>query len=1573
MEQSKASLRNAPFNTYFDNNQFYIVLKEEVREDGWSEHIGLVYQSLLEKKINNLLIDFSNCFWIDLIPLMYFILFIDEFEANGGTVTIRLPDFAANTQNSINNQNLTKTQVLLKFLAQEGFLDLLKGKYNEQVDLTQFADIINPNENHKRIVIFESGEEVSSQSITDILNSNLEVNYKNSRCFPVTFLKLSPSIKNSVIKRDEFIEDIVSQIMSHYVSISIDLRLPFWARSSMKYRVSTIFRETIRNSIEHAYNEDKDALRILLYIRYRVGKLDTNLTFQTCEDVIEKENKHSVVLGRSFHDRRRGYFESFIIDSGNGLQSTNKKEKYLQSIIKKIFDFNPKSRSVKTTDIGGLGLIGKILTNQMDQVRVQSNGEWWSKIFPDEKPAKVWTKSSREKHTINGTSWLFRTSWRENQDFLNNGWCHPYCSGKVPVYLSENDNFGENNKNIQILDWRFEFNRENPNYNISIPSRTTMLFLPPPRLSKDEIINFTNSILEKLTSQNITFIVADIPPEEAITYSLAFMQTYNINEKYFTGIKDKIKSNKLKKLILVTRHLSTNIYTKKQSKKRDKTIVTFEHDERSSQAFINGLEHKPENNLSYLHRLLRWFDSTIFWKVISQDCSTNSYFIKGNIRWSEELELSSYLDLGKALINNTCAQIVSLSLSRLSLIVDESSNYKFSYLDNTLQSIVEEVNANLHLSNDSQELISVGSICVSQVSEKQHLTTYPTDSDSNPNNVVYIFKHTESKANVAYLLMWPDNKWEWYDKLPNNNRKLMRVGTSSVIAEYGWLGYPLHRFEDEKSIYHRTPKKSYDDWQDSNVELVKLGHWEYEGHHDLITINIQQAFRADYEWHRNAKDSSLFSFLANRLFSFLNLRLCDVDEKHQWKISKVLNNKTKIFVTPINTLVYPSHPVTDYIISTFINILTPLARKFILPAIIPLKPVRNSRDASSFLISGLTLDNLRYRARLQDSLVKIFDDAMISGRISFEIEKLLKSVGFDNISNIFILDRQRLPSSKHIIEGITECYWRLDIPLLGSNITCPICSSLRLLDVMTNRMVNSDVKDRLNNILNTWKVKNTITQWHENGVSGIYLKNFQKIRKKFGIEIKKDKASKKGFITNQIGGDTEKIELKNSLGISIYLTEMHTMTFNDDLLSNFLRKNKDLSKDAKLEFISTQLLYFSNELDKKNKEAFITGLFYELLDANEVSIRTSLSLITLLANLEVLHHLLMTFDLKNGTKINQDFLILLVYAATSIKGFERYKFIEVERLLLEKNKLITYHWFSRQVKDVYGEQHTGYIHLLTKAGQWTSNIDLRTRIISVLHNLLEVTNLLDWENFNSHQNNSNIEDSNQLKIELKIELKKHFDILVKKLSSFDNKDTQNYSSIREQAQDSIVILNKIHSGFFMPIFIRNKTLPFEHLEDEIEKIIESECNTVNVRFTRKNSDAFYDKREKIPFFKEVYILFDRIIKDTLVDLIKNSSHGTEDGAPKLKFKDPFGRIEYQDSCIEVNFTEQVDGIIINIKNNSITSSKIIDKKILNKPKPYITEFKDRPPHNIFRKSHKKTDHYVVTTTLTLPFVHKFGG
>jgi hypothetical protein len=1047
----------SPFDITVDGDLLNIVIGETLRDCGWAAHFGVIQKALRNKvlrgnPIGKCLFDFSNCIWADPLPMLYLILVATEFSDNGGKVNLILPE-----------QNEQSAR-FLKYLGKEGFLYL-------------FDDI---SEN-----ISDNIGVIDKTKIDGYKDLSAQLAYVDSTLIPAQLFRIS-----SYKEINDWVETNHDLLASLLIA-----KVPGWAIDDILYRLKIFLIEALFNIFDHAYPNSENCYAAI-YVRYRKGLVGINHEERNAlQPVLWKESDNNICpcFPKYFLESREGCLEAMVADIGIGMSTT------LSSIIKTkkggpkrsfpyacelvFIDGMRKESAENLTRCGGLHLLGRLLSENNDFIRGRDEDSWYGAALPLKRKStdthRLAYGFDRCGMPVEGLSWTTRLSWLAPTDTEGLGvwkkWKGDSAKNPVLKELQSNKVDSGQFSDLVFKDDRFEglFGWLNK-FEIE-GNEKQFIYLVKPGRSKNDILNSIEKISSRFPpSLTLNLIIGDIPSHEAVTYAAALDNlTVDFRQKW-----PKVFS----KITLITQQLSAFVLTYKI------TTNGFEYRKEITDSFFSydpSGEFDPSSNVRCYIKWLRYHDSGIFWRHIIEKHNNDHTYIGGKIKWSPEgKEINGYLDFAQTLTDMSVRHLYKITLERLPCLKHDA-RCELVAMDNHVRELVTHYNSTTlpRLRGKSKFAIYIGSVEVTGFTRDMAVSGQ-ISTDYLP---IHFFRHIESSVDTAHLFLWPQQDW-LRKHFKHEKLYYERIDKSAVIAKGGWSSFQLPRFDKNKqSFYGQTPKDTYDHWQDPNPCIMKVGHWCYESNHDLLTVNLWNALKYSFITWEN-----LACFLMKTFFNALGIkdpkRL--TEEGRLWfeKIRK--NNRSKSWETC--AIIYPSHPNTDFTIKHLLDSVTEESRR----KIIAVRPIRKTRGRSAFLISPSVIE--RIKKLIDDSHSKnilLFDDALISGRTNLELEHLLFSIGAKNVYTLVVLERRRLPGEASQ-KKTTLAYWRLDVPVIGNELTCPICRVLDKIKQFSTCIISREAKKRIDEWQDEWKLSSPLTDWTSHGLSPVAI-NLLSPRKKF--------------------------------------------------------------------------------------------------------------------------------------------------------------------------------------------------------------------------------------------------------------------------------------------------------------------------------------------------------------------------------------------------------------------------------------------------------------------------------------------
>ena len=1512
-----------------------ITLPNEFRNKNWSESYGRIQIKLrnLNNSITEILIDGTKCYWADPLPLLSLIISLAEITNKQIEKKLYLPYLP---------QTSLKQKRFLAFIEKEGFLDNFS-KYNiKLLTATENEEIYKSIDESYRLILKEYEKHLSYSDCSVI----------ESKVIDLT----SPEIKSVGIEK--YIDNELLNVRHRFKS-----KILGTIEKETFNKVALFLKETIENVFEHAYDNNTKTKFVGYYLRNRHGLANSSLNGTTRNElvkIIHEEHLNSPRLLKWFVENTSGFFEIFVIDSGVGLTNNyfgeeNNKRMFRQAWRETVgLGLRGWESPIKNTEFGGLYTLSRICNN--NYLAGRDYKEWIGDELPilGENPDYASNKSYlnilTENH-IQGLAIIGRITWKTLTD-EHESWLkfqdkkyfdfkerdeNPYLialNETIDVYLKYYKNpfhkiiprpfyIRDNRLKIEdrLLEKEYLAFQENVEF---------CLFLPNERLSKNKIFDIINDEIGKVNVSKKSIIVADIAVWEANLYQLA-LENARFSDNFI---------QKFNKIVLVTRRLSVCILTKKGN------IYTY--NENDSIRFIKSISPSfaPDKSLCHLVEFLRTHDSMLYWQHIKNVNTYGEYFLNKDIVWYQEgadIGLNGYLNFSQTLTDNFCKNIYEFSLER-TLCLNNSQGCVYKSIDVLTNKLATQYNSLFYntTSHNSQTIL-LGSVYVSGYSEKAS----SIDIQSTHSFIkIHFFQNQNINSNkpnnkIAQLLLWPHKGENWFkenleilngDGLLNNYR---RVGTSHVIAPFGWKYFPIPRYRlfnkttnkilneysleqvnnkdyEFISIYKCTPPDTYNDWQGVRTQILSIGHICYESNHDIIKIDfpfiINESFITGGKLSQFLTSEFLLALGAdeNSVKRNGNDRLLNGVKKYIQQEKET--NKTNIAESAV--IVYPYHFNSDYVVSTIKEHINPELHN----RIIALFPLNKERSDATFLTSPLTIETIRKKIKEfsnknpnKEVNILLFDDATILGKTRKEIKHILFSLGAKSITSVTILERLRLPFSTSD-PRFNKAYWRLDIPKLGSSDSCPICNVLSTLNNIQSNIASDNILKRIKEIQNIWK-ETTPYEVNENSIispTQIELKG-AKLLKRFGIYFDGEKH-------HQCGGEANKIEITNSLGLTIYVSELHSMTSRDDIVFEYIA-NDEINIYAKIEMLSTYILLFGKELSNITQNRIIKELFL-MCNSIDTNNHTSFALISLLSQgsnkLECLYEVCKDSgesDIKIG---NQDLQILC--SILSLNPNSKFANSNSLKRLHKKYKNLKdlYKQFHSEIFNDYGIKHDTPLQLIVK-------MEYTLTVVREAEDACDKISYLLKEIPKWYFRNDEDESSEFMNIDNRIEnLLNEYKYVSTNI--VDITQSESLEKLNRIAIELFSVLLPIHNKLFICVGLNQKNFP---LVGFVNEVIQASGLEIGVSEEFKKL-LITDETLQL----ERWIIWDRDVVRKMGFLFNNVRYSNE------KIEDPFGMngVKMQ-GWISVEYFENDNRLSIIIFNKSDKQSKEIKELTSKKIKP----------------------------------------
>lgn len=1529
-----------------------LVLKAqgEINDASWGARFGVIQNGLRNKrwddqKITKCHLDLMLCTWADPLPLLSLAITLSEFEQANGQVAISLPEK--------NSPSLAHRQ-FLKFIAREGFLDLLAHPLIIRLPSHAPSSIDSFKRPPARKVKLGSAT-LDDGLLDDLKQLNVPLAFERSTCLPAIMLRLTNPLTGDGNKTLDEIDQWVERKFYDAIAPVVSDMVPSWAHRGLRKRLLVALREALHNIAEHAYETSGLAA---IYVRYREGALgEAPVAWQRLEKFIHRESNDSEVplMGapsehESFPKTRPGFFELFILDAGGGLCGSLgelknwQEESPLHQCMLDIFDKGRGRRERRPTQYGGIFLLRQLLEPSRDYLRIRDEDAWWGTELPLKRtedgstPKGKITVSARGKEhvgkSVEGVAWTIRLSWLEPTDLVcPQGPWQGLVNEEDKIFrdalleiLSSEKSTSELENQVAVLDCRFPFKNWSNGNSPDIERASTLLILPRADWAKSHIQwEITNSVHLLSSAKTISIVIADIPSEEATIYLAAIRRSNRFCDDPLL---------KVNRIVLVTRDLKACVLT------RDKDFK-LDCNSEESHTFIRGSTHKtdPTETLAACFSFLRWHNGRRFWEIVLNE---GGAFLNEKVNWNDKIVLDGYLDFSQSVTHPVCREIYSIALQHLKGLFPRHE-CEVVGLDGLVDSLVVRFNAQQHprwQQDRSAIRLNIGSVKVSGLTEG-----FGKDEGAP---VFHFFRHPSGPPIGRHLL-------PWLVSAPmarvDSKIRYSRVGRTSVIANDGWKAYQMPRYNaNGQSIYAQAPKESYRAWQEPSRTPLKLGHWSYGGHHDLLTLNLLLAFDTELDRISVALGGSLARFIYANLFRTFGLTEDHLNEKGQQILEAVSqDNYRKLLPAELGTrnplLLYPSHPVTDHVIDKFLSLLSDVVSDgqdrspldAVRVRLVAILPIRRHRSGSGLQISGLILERLKCIPTPRPPVV-LFDDAFISGRTYADLKRLLRSLGFEETYSLAMVDRQRFASADHVDKENHYCYWRLDLPSLGGNHNCPLCNARRRVGDLSDDLTQPKHRERVESWRNSWRPLNPATEWGDGGLHPIPV-SLNKPERKFSIELDPERPGK----YRQIGGNDNMITLTNTAGLVAYVSELHSVTSHDDLAMRLLKKEK-LSPEGQIQLLTSQLLLFAGEFDRDLAYDLGRELLGALWEAESHDRHTALAVLTLVGCGDVyLKEVVIQFFSKESRRTtavtrNIDLTLMLAMVLVIEKSTRlpdsRLAWLQdldsVRGLLKPENKIELYGWLHRVVRDNSGKPHSTPLHRLK---DFAEDPDVLTSELlkNILNSVTRFQSIVErvlpyWlrDDCDGHKKYESIQNTvNEICAGL-------YSAIDKLLNGGNNNARRQVLKIaKELAANLFDEASKLHHGVFFPLDISMIKSEREYVEPRLLEALRKLPFSVESMIINWHSPSPSDLGEQIkalnkPGLHEAYMLWDAGLVEALKDILTNVRHAegnlSDPWDPKSDTRaNLWGRVTLQERFVCID--------LCNCAHNPLKVSKVFNLRL----------------------------------------------
>ncbi len=1073
-----------------------IPVPSNFRDRWFSKKFGIEFQERIRHAGQSIEIDFSNCEWVDPIPMMALICHLRAWAntndpSNGHQLVVHLGRF------STRKEDLSKIRARL-FLSAHGFLRAMieicpSATFHYDSSLEQYP----PSFDASKLAQLEDAISISSATVDCALL------YEKEPVCPPMLLTSGQGTNVIASFVDKAIKVMDSKLFSGRQS-------QFLYRDSALVRVRQVATEIILNASEHAYHQS-DSGPICLYARVRRHN-------DHSPDADAENTEQSPVIDHIQNITSGRYLELFICDIGLGLchhaedwaESASdqelknqvklflRKQKDRVQLLLSMAFRHPVSRHPRgelggtqtRSNVTGLFHVNTVLSSQKDRSRVFVSPTWTASHHP--RP-EDYNGGPSDRHFAPvepegtppaGTFFHFAIAI-SNSELSTEGWLVPLMSSVFgpPWYRPQDvflDGAYDNSSPLTVFDLASLLARRSTPRGRATPSVAEKFDayllgagnVAVIRMSRDFRKNLTDELVTRWLEHRSggqsakTLAFCDLSRAQAI---LLAEHLGNLRPE------TKFRSNEADELgapgILV---LSEDLIAR---------VCYLNQEEGDKLQFDKQVEAEPSLVLRIIGTL-RHFDSEAFWQRVS---GLKVPLLLRDVRWSGDsgafanLRLPTYLDYPLAAQNRDLAKIVRRALRRAlaafpgrqAIAIDELISPDLADASRWMERPAS--------TDKPPNLFVISSVVTGSTVERE------ARYRGTPEAVVACFlveaapPQSRGDRRFCYYsaLEWnppppssssgTEFQWEREPGTPFVRPFVMRNDGAQAHA---LLIKPLARnIDDRGDDDHKRPSaaESYHEWH--RDQLLKVGHWSIDRRHGLIEINHLGALQmfADsakgfYEWlsHELRQRSS---GIVRPLLVYPPGRLNAVMVRHLFKLydqDGALRLGDNWQVVPINFL--PD-------IGDGLKRLTPLTAEHI-----------STCDGA---IGGTAF---------------FLDIGYVGNRTFRHTRRQLLELGIKHVIGFGLLNRTSSPTlAEEMKTSEVNCYWRMDVPSLDDERSCPICGALKAMTALLERTrrYQSESSAYVEHVFFNWQLSDPGQTWEDRGIVPIELRT--SLFKKYGF------------------------------------------------------------------------------------------------------------------------------------------------------------------------------------------------------------------------------------------------------------------------------------------------------------------------------------------------------------------------------------------------------------------------------------------------------------------------------------------
>lgn len=1192
-----------------------IVIPADFRDRWFSREFGTVVQESIRSAPSELEIDFSQCEWIDPLPILALLCELKQWADNPLPSNKKL-EINLGTSGA-GGDKIAKKARARRYLAKHQFLLAFTEAYSE----------VTFHFNSEREDLPSTYPATELPSLLRLID---HTHVKGGELFyhadPACRPRFAPLV-NSLEHAGETVRDFINEVVQSMDNALFRARLSqFIYRDSALQRLREIATEIVANAVEHAY-QGLNSGPVCIYARLRHGD-DRTVDTETKKQCPMIEPIQGVTATR--------YVELFVVDVGQGLSAdaeewiksssdpTTQQELramkmqmekatrspllgVLQVLFKHPVSRHKRNQSAPDTmlrgNVTGLQHVNNVLSHHRDVSRLSVGSEWVAGSHPysfAERSEFYEPVESLPGAAPSGTFFHFAIDIAADIGELGREW----LAGSVPPspdFQKLQEAFqssGGKTKSVAVYDIRAQseglgHSEIQPDHTILsgaskyVQECKKLVVFRAPR-------NFPKGIHDRLIEQWVADILQN--PRRStlvfadLSHSQAMLLAAHIKLLKISVECDSPLDRQLLEICLVSEDLASCVLSVK--------IQRLARGEIGQIPYLDITFSKrdtPPNskNLIPILESLRSLDSEHFWNYIDHlDRNLSNSLLKRGVVWARDefgrvtAELPLYLNYSMATQHRELAKITRRALRRAlaafphlhTIAIDDFVKADMADAQRWSPEYSEA------LGPHSNENIFVISALASGSTVDRAVKRF-----GEPKAVMCCFV-VKSEPPVVLsrptyaALEWRTEKfprqvqgehWERVPDTPFIQRFGKLVGTE--LADKPFLR-PVARTMAKDPYDQRTPGAAYREWH--RAGLMRIGHWQIDRRHGLIEIDHARSLQQSAESH-----SGFYNWLEDELIA-----------------------RAEGATSPL--IVYPASRLGAIMIRHLLYKTQKFSKNTSKWQAIPLNYLP---DIGGGLrqIEPLTLAELKETSACKGGIAFFLDIGFVGNRTFRQTRRQLISIGVGRVIGLGLLNRTSFPALISEMDGNEDVFgfWRVDVPTLNDDRSCPLCRGLVAIDALRERVsiYQPALKQIVERIAKNWSPADPNLSWWDHGLDPHPL-NLQ-LKKKFGFqppttptESREESSSKKqldlvdqfGNVVNSPPRPTDSwivnedawhhVLLEDSAQAATYAIEIARTTSNVSYpwrLASQLAKNDPL---AAIEVACTYLLLCGPDLEVAVKE-----------------------------------------------------------------------------------------------------------------------------------------------------------------------------------------------------------------------------------------------------------------------------------------------------------------------------------------------------------------------------------------------------